>query len=153
MDERSSASGQKAAEQYLGMLYTLEDAAIYGFQTSTRVRFLLMLTLTDHVIRDLDILTLFRALHTAYLHYAANPFHMLPLPASAVHESSDSAASASAVLQLQQDIHIPVNCRPIRSVAFDRTVDRIVSRGPGKDRLNRVLPSTPQTGVAAGAAR
>ncbi|KAN0066181.1 hypothetical protein ACQY0O_000275 [Thecaphora frezii] len=45
------------AEQYLGLLYTLEDLAVYGFQTSTRVKLLIMISLSDQVVRDIDILT------------------------------------------------------------------------------------------------
>lgn len=147
MDERSSPSGQKTVEQYLGLLYTLEDLAIYGFQTSTRLRFLLMMTLTDHVVRDLDILTLFRALHTSYLKYAANPFHLMASTpgARAGNEATADATTALAVLEKQRDAHLPVNCRPIRSASFDRMVERVVCRPAPTDRLNSALPATPQS--------
>lgn len=153
MDERSTSSGSKAVEQYLGLLYTLEDLAIYGFQTSTRLRLLLMLTLTDHVVRDIDILTLFRALHSAYLKYAANPFHLLATsPNAKFGDSLADASTALTALEQQRDAHLPVNCRPIRSVSFDRVVERIVCRTEPTDRLNSALPTTPQSTVT-GASR
>jgi hypothetical protein len=123
MDERSQTS--KASEQYLGLLYTLEDLALYGLQTNTRLRFVIMLTLSDHVVRDIDMLTLFRALHTAYLRYAANPFHMFHPLASQIG-ADVGVDGARALLERHQVAHLAVNCRPIRSVAFDRTVDQIV---------------------------
>ena len=51
------AANLRNLEQYLGLLYTLEDLAVYGFQTSTRVKILLMLTLSDGLVRDIDVLT------------------------------------------------------------------------------------------------
>ncbi|PWY97612.1 Sedlin [Testicularia cyperi] len=135
IEERSgiSSSGQvpKATEQYLGLLYTLEDLAIYGFQTSTRLRFILIMSLTDHIVRDIDILTLFRAFQTAYLRYSANPFHVLG-PQSLSSPSVDSgpmdALAAQSALQRQHEAHLPINCRSIRSASFDDSVDRIFLR-------------------------
>ncbi|SJX62543.1 uncharacterized protein SRS1_13390 [Sporisorium reilianum f. sp. reilianum] len=134
MDERSGASSSSSSasransEQYLGLLYTLEDLAIYGFQTCTRLRFLLMLSLADHAVRDIDMLTLFRAVFTSYLQYSANPFHSLPptafAPAAQQHQSSASRAQEE-LLQRQQ-VHLPLNCRLIKSAAFDARIDRIV---------------------------
>ncbi|EPQ32439.1 uncharacterized protein PFL1_00635 [Pseudozyma flocculosa PF-1] len=135
MDERT-AHGRNA-EQYLGLLYTLEDLAVYGFQTSTRVRFMVMLSLTDHLVRDIDVLTIFRALHTAYLSYISNPFHSLPPNPSALLSSPTDAQGAgpdggaepertAATLFAMQDASLPLKVRQIRSPAFDKAVERIV---------------------------
>lgn len=139
MDERSGltavpSSSRTNSEQYLGLLYTLEDLAIYGFQTSTRLRFLLMLSLTDHAVRDIDMLTLFRAVYTGYLKYSANPFLMLgPTKYAKRGEKGDEGESgedkvkrAQMELEQRQSTSLPVNCRQIRSAAFDARIDRIV---------------------------
>lgn len=126
MDERSGAS-RANAEQYLGLLYTLEDLAIYGFQTCTRLRFLIMLSLTDHAVRDIDMLTLFRAVYTSYLKYSANPFHALPPTSFAAAESdTEIVARAQDELRQRQQVGVPVNCRQIKSATFDARIDRIV---------------------------
>lgn len=66
----------------------------YGYQTNTRVKFVLVLALADAIVRDLDVKTvrsspvslprranhplgfpqLFRAMHNAYIAYISNPF-------------------------------------------------------------------------------
>lgn len=133
MDERSGASSSRTnAEQYLGLLYTLEDLAVYGFQTCTRLRFLIMLSLTDHAVRDIDMLTLFKAVYMSYLKYSANPFHLLPPTAFAgeVQESEEDgpakATRAKEELQEKQQSGLAVNCRQIKSAAFDARIDSIV---------------------------
>ena len=138
MDERSGLTGPSGpssrsnSEQYLGLLCTLEDLAIYGFQTCTRLRFLLMLSLTDHAVRDIDILALFRALYTSYLKYSANPFHSLPPTSYAkveAGEEEDEAKRAQMELEQRQATSLPINCRQIRSTAFDTRIDRIIFGG------------------------
>ncbi|SPO27065.1 uncharacterized protein UTRI_10524_B [Ustilago trichophora] len=127
MDERSASSSRTNAEQYLGLLYTLEDLAIYGFQSCTRLRFLLMLSLTDHAVRDIDMLTLFKAVYSAWLKYSANPFHSLPPTnfAKSADEENDSGR-AQRELEQRQTAGQPVQCRQIRSATFDARIDRIV---------------------------
>ncbi len=141
MDERTAlatapgaSSNRTSSEQYLGLLSTLEDLAIYGFQTCAKLRILLMLSLTDHAVRDIDMLTLFRAVYTAYLKYSANPFHSLPPTTFARAAGSDidgkddqaQAVAAQEELEQRQASNLPINCRPIRSSAFDARIDRIV---------------------------
>ena len=128
MDERS-ASSTRTAEQYLGLLYTLEDLAIYGLQTCTKLRFLLMLSLTDHAVRDIDMLTLFRAVETAYLKYSANPFHSLPpthFAKGVGEEGEEKVERAQQELEQRQAGSLPINCRQIKSAAFDSRIDKIV---------------------------
>lgn len=157
MDERSgasSSSSRTASEQYLGLLYTLEDLAVYGFQTCTRLRFLLMLSLTDHAVRDIDMLTLFRAVYTSYLKYSANPFHSLPPTKFAAAEVDEERKEATAQEELQQkqQTGVAVNCRQINSKAFDARIDKIVfgpSTSPpapaSKDGVAATAKSTPVT--------
>ncbi|CBQ72711.1 conserved hypothetical protein [Sporisorium reilianum SRZ2] len=162
MDERSGASSSSSSsrtgsEQYLGLLYTLEDLAVYGFQTCTRLRFLLMLSLTDRAVRDIDMLTLFRAVFTSYLQYSANPFHSLPPTAfapAAQQEKSSASRAQEELLQRQQN-HLPVNCRQIKSAAFGARIDRIVfgassSAPPPAPASKDGLSANKTTPIAAG---
>ncbi|SYW79308.1 related to KRE27 - member of a transmembrane complex required for efficient folding of proteins in the ER [Ustilago bromivora] len=127
MDERIS-SQTRTTEQYLGLLYTLEDLAVYGFQTCTRLRFLLMLQLSDHAVRDIDMLTLFRAVHTVYLRWSADPFHSLPPSnfAGKEEEGETGPEREQKELEQRQGMNVPVNCRQIKSAAFDAKIERIV---------------------------
>ena len=57
----------KASDGYLGLLYTMDDYAVfvgergraltcsYGYVTNTRVRLVLILGLADLVVRDVDV--------------------------------------------------------------------------------------------------
>ena len=47
----------KQQEQYLGLLFTIEDVAVYGFQTSTRLKIIVMLLLSDQIVKDIDMIT------------------------------------------------------------------------------------------------
>ncbi|RDX55448.1 trafficking protein particle complex 2 [Lentinus brumalis] len=81
IDERISAAvASKSTECYMNLLYTMEDVAVYGYITPLKVKIIIALALTDSVVRDADVLTIFRALHTAYRHAVANPFLRLNAP-------------------------------------------------------------------------
>ncbi|ETW83531.1 hypothetical protein HETIRDRAFT_17090, partial [Heterobasidion irregulare TC 32-1] len=73
VDERIAAA-PKSVECYLGFLYSMEDVAVYAYITPPKVKIILALALTDAVVRDADIITIFKALHLAYYRSAANPF-------------------------------------------------------------------------------
>ncbi|KAF8655305.1 hypothetical protein AX16_003202 [Volvariella volvacea WC 439] len=73
IDERVH-SGSKSTDCYLGFLYALEDVAVYGYITPLKVKIILALALSDSVIRDLEINSIFKALHMAYYASISNPF-------------------------------------------------------------------------------
>ncbi|GAA5983454.1 hypothetical protein JCM10908_000291 [Rhodotorula pacifica] len=75
-DERD-APAYKTTDSYLGMLYAMEDYAVYGYKTNTRIKFILAIALADAVIRDIDVRTIFRAIHNAYIGQLSNPFASL----------------------------------------------------------------------------
>lgn len=51
-------AASKQMEQYLGLLFTEEDVAVYGFQTCTRLKIIVMVLATSgQVVRDLDMIT------------------------------------------------------------------------------------------------
>ncbi|GAA5833344.1 hypothetical protein JCM3766R1_005473 [Sporobolomyces carnicolor] len=103
-DERE-APAAKATESYLGLLYAMEDYAVYGYQTNTRVKFVVILALADAVIRDVDVKTIFRAIHNSYVAYISNPFTSLP---EAEHPS--------------------MLATPIRSAKFSKAMDDIAGK-------------------------
>lgn len=48
-------AGGKAVECYLGLLYAMEDVAVYGYITPLKVKIVLALALSDSVVRDVEI--------------------------------------------------------------------------------------------------
>ncbi|THH17435.1 hypothetical protein EW146_g3374 [Bondarzewia mesenterica] len=100
------AAAPKAAESYLGFLYSMEDVAVYAYVTPVKVKIIIALTLSDAVVRDADmisvrlhsvfhvvkvnpdfvvidiqsLLQIFKALHLAYYRSVANPFLKLHAP-------------------------------------------------------------------------
>ncbi|CAE6396049.1 unnamed protein product [Rhizoctonia solani] len=78
VDERVAAI--KSGDCYLGLLHTMEDLAVYatlGYITPTRVKIILALALADYVVRDADVVNIFRTLHTTYAAALSNPFYRL----------------------------------------------------------------------------
>lgn len=45
----------KACDCYLGLLFTMEDVAVYGYITPLKVRIIVALPLTDSVVKDVEI--------------------------------------------------------------------------------------------------
>ncbi|TCD70397.1 hypothetical protein EIP91_003478 [Steccherinum ochraceum] len=93
IDERITAAGAtKSTECYLGLLY-VEDVAVYGYMTPLKVKIIIALELSDNVVRDIDVITISQALHTAYRRSVANPFLRLHAPSDNV---TDHAVVVSA---------------------------------------------------------
>ncbi|KAJ3149480.1 Trafficking protein particle complex subunit 2-like protein [Geranomyces variabilis] len=67
-------STTKHADQYLGLLYALEELAVFGYITNTRVKFIVVTSLTDAAIKDQEMKALFRKIHNAYVALVSNPF-------------------------------------------------------------------------------
>ena len=45
----------KLAECYLGLLYAMEDVAVYGYITPSKVKIVIALALSDSVVRDVEV--------------------------------------------------------------------------------------------------
>ncbi|KDN43763.1 Sedlin [Tilletiaria anomala UBC 951] len=114
LDIIEDRTANKQQEQYLGLLMTIEDVAVYGFQTSTKVKIVVMLLLSDQIVRDIDIITIFRAINNAYLAYLSNPFN-------------DSSLSIAKLPR--NEALLPANARVIRSRKFDRAMEGVVGLG------------------------
>lgn len=48
-------AGGKLSDSYLGLLYSMEDVAVYGYITPLKVKIVLALALSDSVVRDVEI--------------------------------------------------------------------------------------------------
>jgi hypothetical protein len=49
------AAGGKSTECYLGLLYAMEDVAVYGYITPLKVKIVIALALSDSVVRDAEV--------------------------------------------------------------------------------------------------
>lgn len=56
MNASQVAAAGKATDCYLGLLYTMEDVAVYSYITPLKVKIILALALTDSIVKDLDII-------------------------------------------------------------------------------------------------
>jgi hypothetical protein len=45
----------KAQDMYLGVLFSMEDLSVYGYMTNTKIKFIIVLTVPDVIIKDLDM--------------------------------------------------------------------------------------------------
>ncbi|KAI8923828.1 Sedlin [Entophlyctis helioformis] len=72
--EERVAPGTKSFDLYLGLLYVMEDLAVFGYMTNTRVKFVLMVGAADVIIKDQEIKSLFKKIHAAYIDLLLNPF-------------------------------------------------------------------------------
>lgn len=64
----------KLGDCYLGLLYSMEDVAVYGYITPLKVKIVLALALSDAVVKDVEVIMLFKAMHMAYYSAISNPF-------------------------------------------------------------------------------
>ncbi|CAG9813633.1 unnamed protein product [Phaedon cochleariae] len=63
-------------ELYLGMLYTLETHKIYGYVTNTKIKFIIVVDSTNMALRDNEIRSMFRKIHSEYADIVCNPFYI-----------------------------------------------------------------------------
>ncbi|KAF9259488.1 Sedlin [Marasmius fiardii PR-910] len=89
IDERVAANS-KLSECYLGLLYAMEDVAVYGYITPSKVKIVIALALSDSVVRDVEVNMIFKALHMAYYAAISNPFLALQASTDFVHDSPRS---------------------------------------------------------------
>lgn len=63
-------------ELYLGMLYSLEMYKIYGYVTNTKIKFIIVVDTTNTTLRDNEIRSMFREIHSIYADNVCNPFYI-----------------------------------------------------------------------------
>ncbi|CAH8540962.1 unnamed protein product [Schistosoma turkestanicum] len=93
--KRTTSSGNHdQLEQYLGLLYPMEDHRIYGYVTNTKIKFIMIFeshvlssqSIQSHVSihqthpRDVDIRAMFQRLHAAYINLVCSPFYQPGTP-------------------------------------------------------------------------
>ncbi|KAF9055059.1 trafficking protein particle complex 2 [Hymenopellis radicata] len=71
IDERVAASPKNS---YLGLLYSIDDVAVYAYITPLNLKIVLAFALADAVIPDIKVHMIFKALHMAYYRASSNPF-------------------------------------------------------------------------------
>lgn len=57
----------------MGLLYPIEDLRVYGYSSSSKVKFIAVLD--DEEVKDSEMRSFFRKLHNQYVDTVANPFH------------------------------------------------------------------------------
>lgn len=93
-EERVNSSG-KTTDCYLGLLYAMEDVAVYGYITPLKAKITLAIALTDAVIKDTEIMTIFKAFHMAYYSAICNPFLKLGAPIDSIQDHSTQLLAGS----------------------------------------------------------
>ncbi|CAB5333146.1 uncharacterized protein OCT59_028091 [Rhizophagus irregularis] len=101
IDERAGAAGPEPDDTYLGLLYALEDLAVYGYVTNTKVKFVVVLSIPDAVIKNMDMRNLFKKIHNVYINQVCNPFYNLDGKKSIV--SKKFVASIDAIGSMSSD--------------------------------------------------
>ncbi|CAH1110758.1 unnamed protein product [Psylliodes chrysocephalus] len=74
--------GADTKELYLGMLLSLEAHKIYGYVTNTKIKFIIVVDSTNMVLRDNEIRSMFRKIHSEYADIVSNPFYIPGEPIS-----------------------------------------------------------------------
>uniref|UniRef100_T1JKP4 Trafficking protein particle complex subunit 2-like protein n=1 Tax=Strigamia maritima TaxID=126957 RepID=T1JKP4_STRMM len=78
VEEKVSAIGKSVAdlrELYLGLLYPTEDFKVYGYATNTKCKFVVIVE-SKTSLRDNEIRTMFKKLHSGYTDTLCNPFYI-----------------------------------------------------------------------------
>ncbi|KAF7723509.1 Trafficking protein particle complex subunit 2-like protein [Apophysomyces ossiformis] len=80
----------------------MEDLAVYGYITNTRVKFIVVVSITDGIIRDADMKAIFRTIHSAYVSQVCNPFYAV---------DSQRAVNSKAFIRAIDAIGLRANSR------------------------------------------
>ncbi|KAI8099230.1 Sedlin, N-terminal conserved region-domain-containing protein [Halteromyces radiatus] len=99
--EERVTNGPKQLDLYLGLLYAMEDLAVYGYMTNTKVKFIVVISVTDGVIRDTDMKAIFRKIHQAYVSHVCNPFYTM--------DSQNTTLSSPHFLHTIESINTTIN--------------------------------------------
>ncbi|ORX39767.1 Sedlin, N-terminal conserved region-domain-containing protein [Kockovaella imperatae] len=135
MEERivMTSTPTKPADSYLGLLFCMEDMAFYGFQTTTKLRMILSVALVDAMIKDGDIISIFRAVHHLIMTAVNNPFLSLPSsfkarPASRTESVHGQLLGSAAATQQASTDELPPRNEKIINAPF--TSEKIFAAGP-----------------------
>ncbi|XP_019757623.1 trafficking protein particle complex subunit 2-like protein [Dendroctonus ponderosae] len=79
IEEKLNPTNKSASdnrELYLGQLYSLETCKIYGYVTNTKIKFIIVVDSTNMALRDNEIRSMFRRMHSEYADMVSNPFYI-----------------------------------------------------------------------------
>eukprot|EP00833_Pecoramyces_ruminatium_P012670 jgi/Orpsp1_1/1186702/evm.model.d7180000052644.1 len=65
----------KYNDSYLGLLYIMEDLAVYGYLTNTKIKIIIILTISINPVKDMEMKQIFRKVHGVYSNLISNPFY------------------------------------------------------------------------------
>ncbi|XP_046295914.1 trafficking protein particle complex subunit 2-like protein [Marmota monax] len=65
----------KQREPYLGLLYPIEDYKAYGYVTNSKVKFVMVVDSSNTALRDNEICSMIRKLHSFCTDMVCNPFY------------------------------------------------------------------------------
>ncbi|CAD5110729.1 DgyrCDS99 [Dimorphilus gyrociliatus] len=83
-------------ELYLGLLYPTEDYRVYGYVTNTKIKFVIVVESSNTTLRDNEIRSMFRKLHSAYVDMVCNPFYE---PGQTINSKSFDTIVKSMMIQ------------------------------------------------------
>ncbi|XP_012269750.2 trafficking protein particle complex subunit 2-like protein [Athalia rosae] len=92
IEEKLNTRNKMAAdvrELFLGLLFSTEEYKIFGYATNTKIKFIVVLQSTNASLRDNEVRTMFRKLHSAYANAVCNPFYV---PANRIESKGFDAA-------------------------------------------------------------
>ncbi|CAO3693266.1 unnamed protein product [Rhizopus microsporus] len=82
----------------------MEDLAVYGYITNTRVKIIAVVSVTDGIIRDADMKALFRKIHSAYVANVCNPFYNVdsqkPITSKSFTKAIESIGMSARTLEI-----------------------------------------------------
>nr|CAI5834554.1 unnamed protein product [Callosobruchus analis] len=58
------------------MLYSLETHKIYGYVTNTKIKIIIIVDSTNTALRDNEIKSMFKKIHSEYADVVCNPFYI-----------------------------------------------------------------------------
>ncbi|XP_047119917.1 trafficking protein particle complex subunit 2-like protein isoform X2 [Schistocerca piceifrons] len=79
VEEKLTSVGKTTAdvrELYLGLLYSTEEHKIFGYVTNTKIKFIIVVESSNTLLRDNEVRTMFRKLHSLYTDVVCNPFYI-----------------------------------------------------------------------------
>ena len=65
---RAVSAAGKSCDCYLGLLFTMEDVAVYGYITPLKIKIIVAIQLSDSVVKDVEIISV------SLYFYRANSF-------------------------------------------------------------------------------
>ncbi|XP_055320100.1 trafficking protein particle complex subunit 2-like protein [Sitodiplosis mosellana] len=76
---------QDSRDLYIGLLYSTEYHKIYGYVTNSKIKFIIVVDSSNTALRENDVRTMFRNLHSLYTDAVCNPFYVPGEPLESIN--------------------------------------------------------------------